>query len=329
MKPLILLTICAFSALAQAPANPPAAPPANPPATAPANPPASAPANPATPPAAAPAPAAPIPPETVVVTIEGKAWTKAEFEALIRNLPPGPQANYKVNKQAWLNQFALMNRLATLAKEDRIDQREPFRQRLEYSIEQFLAQAYIEVRSASPTLADGDIGKWFEAHKNEYKRARVLGIQVNWGGIPKAGETSRTDKDALALVEEIRKRCQAGESFADLAKKYSDDAATKEKGGEFPLIRPEDATLNREIKAAIFGTKPGEISRAIRQPSRFYLFKVVAFVEPTQSELRAEITQKIGQEQLMQWLEKMSKEVKAQIDAPAYFGLPEGLPEKK
>jgi hypothetical protein len=116
MKPLILVTIFALSALAQAPANPPAAPPANPPVVAPANPPATTPANPPTPPAATPKPAAPISPETVVATIDGKAWTKAEFDALVRNLPPDPQRNYRANKQAWLDQFALMSRLAMMAK---------------------------------------------------------------------------------------------------------------------------------------------------------------------------------------------------------------------
>lgn len=320
MKPLILLTICTLSALAQAPANPPAAPPDNPPATAPAT----APANPGTAPtAAAPKTPVTIPPETVVATIEGKAWTKAEFDALIRNLPPDPQRNYRANKQAWLDQFALMNRLAMLAKEDGVEQREPFKQRLEYNILQFLAQAYVDVRAASPALGDDAVGKWFEAHKNEYKRARVLGIQVNWGGIPKQGEIARTDKEAQAIVDDIQKRFKAGEAFDELAKKYSDDPATKEKGGQFPLIRPEDKALNKEIKAAIFATKPGELARVVRLPARFYIFKLVEFVEPTQQELRSEIMDKIGQEQLMQWLDKTRKEVKAEINAPAYFGLPE------
>lgn len=323
MKPLILVTIFALSALAQAPANPPAAPPANPPVVAPANPPATTPANPPTPPAATPKPAAPISPETVVATIDGKAWTKAEFDALVRNLPPDPQRNYRANKQAWLDQFALMSRLAMMAKENGIDQREPFKQRLEYNILQFLAQSYVDDRAATPKLDAETTGKWYEAHKNEYKRARVLGIEVNWGGIPKPGEIARTDKEAQAIVDDIQKRFKAGEAFDELAKKYSDDPNTKAKGGQFPLLRPEDKTLNKEIKTAIFATKPGELARVIRLPSRFYIFKLVEFVEPTQQELRSEIEDQIGQEQLRLWLDKTRKEVKAEINAPAYFGLPE------
>jgi hypothetical protein len=46
-------------------------------------------------------------------------------------------------------------------------------------------------------------------------------------------------------------------------------------------------------------------------------------VEPTQQELRSEIEDQIGQEQLRLWLDKTRKEVKAEINAPAYFGLPE------
>ena len=315
MKPLILLTICALSALAQAPANPPVGAPVNPSAPAPAS---SAP-----PVVAAPKPAVTVASETVVATIEGKAWTKAEFDAMIRNLPPGPQNNFKANKLGWLDQFALMNRLATMAKEDGVEQREPFKQQLEYNILQFLAQSYVDVRAASPTVANDAVEKWFEAHKNEYKRARVREIQVNWGGIPKPGETARTDKEAQAIVDDIQKRFKAGEAFDELAKKYSDDANTKAKGGQAPLLRPEDATLNREIKAAVFATKPGELARVVRLPSRFYIFKLEELVEPTQQELHAEIMNKIGQEQLMQWLDKTRKEVKTEINVPAYFGLPE------
>jgi hypothetical protein len=323
MKPLLVLTICGLSALAQAPATPPAAPPPNPPVAAPANPPSPAPANPAAHPPALLKPEPVIPPDTIVATIEGKAWTKNDFDAMIRNLPPGPQSNYRMNKQGWLDQFALMNHLATLAKEDGLDQREPYRQLLEYNILQFLAQAYIDVKAASPKFTDEDMKKWFDAHKDQYKRARVLAIQVVWGGIPKAGEKARTVKDAQDLIDEIQKRYKAGETFEDLAKKYSDDAASKDKGGALPLLRPEDNTLNREMKAAIFTTKAGELSHPVRLPGKFYLFKVLEFEDANEQELRKEIVDKIGQEQLMQWMEKARREVKAQINSPAYFGLSE------
>ncbi|MGO9240588.1 MAG: peptidylprolyl isomerase [Bryobacteraceae bacterium] len=323
MKPLLILTIFTVSALAQAPASPPPAPPAQPPVAAPGNPPAPAPATPAAQPLAMSPTAAAIPPDTVVATIEGKAWTKSDFDALIRNLPPGPQTNYRRDRQAWLNQYALMTRLATLAKEDGVDQREPFRQRLEYNILQFLAQAYIDVRTNSPKANDADMAKWFEAHKDQYKRARVLGIQVIWGGIPKEGEKARTVKEAQDLIDDIQKRVRAGEAFDELAKKYSDDATTKDKGGQFPLMRPEDNTLNREIKTAIFMTKAGELTHPVRLPGKFYIFKVLELVDPTQQDLRSEIMTKMGQEQLMQWLDKLQKEVKPEINSPAYFGLAE------
>lgn len=242
---------------------------------------------------------------------------------MIRNLPPGPQTNYRRDKQAWLNQFALMSRLATMAKEEGIDQREPFRQELEYDILQFLAQAYVDVRAASPKLGDEEMKKWFEAHKDQYKRARVKALQVVWGGIPKAGEKARTVKEAQDLVDDLQKRLKAGEDFDELVKKYSDDAATKEKGGELPLIHPEDNTMNAEVKSAIFTTRAGEWTRSVRLPGKFYIFKVVEFVEPTQQELRSEIVAKVGQEQLAQWMDKAQREVKAQINSPAYFGLPE------
>ena len=46
-------------------------------------------------------------------------------------------------------------------------------------------------------------------------------------------------------------------------------------------------------------------------------------MDPTKQELRSEIEDQIGQEQLRQWLDKTRIEVKAEINSPAYFGLPE------
>jgi len=54
-----------------------------------------------------------------------------------------------------------------------------------------------------------------------------------------ARRIARTDKEAQAIVDDVQKRYKRA-SFDELAKKYSDDPNTKEKGGQFPLLRPED-----------------------------------------------------------------------------------------
>ena len=262
-------------------------------------------------------------PDPVVVTIDGKQWTKSAFSALLRGLPPELKLGYDGNKQNWLDQYALMTRLAETAKKEGLDQMEPYKQQIEYNNLMFLAQSILDAKSSRPVISSAEMKSWFDSHKSQYKRARARGILVSWGQAPKEGEKLRTDSEAAAIVDQIVKRVKAGESFADLAKQFSEDVSTKDKGGEFPLIKPEDRSMNDSIKAAVFTLKPGELSRAIRLPGGIYVFKLEELVDPTMQDLNDEIITQIGRAQSIQWIESVRKDAKVEIKDPAFFGMPE------
>ena len=262
-------------------------------------------------------------PDPVVATIDGKDWTKSAFDALIRTLPPKLKQSYDHDKAGWLQQYALMTRLAALAKQEGLDQQEPYKQQLEYNNLMYLAQSMLNVKGTNPAVSSADMKTWFDNNKSQYKRARVRGILVSWGQIPKEGKVSRTDTEAAAIIDDVVKRAKAGESFADLAKQYSEDLSTKDKGGEFPLIKPEDKGINESIKAVVFTIKPGELSKAVRLPGGIYVFKLEELVDPTMESLNDEIITQIGRAQSIQWIETVRKETKAEIKDPAFFSTPE------
>ncbi len=262
-------------------------------------------------------------PDPVVVTIEGKDWTQTEFVKLISSLPPQVKRGYDSDKQGWLDQFALMTRLAAIAKQEGLDQKTPFKQQLEYNTMAFLAQIMLNEKGSDNNVTNEAMKAWFESNKSQYKRARALGIRVSWGTTAKEGEKGRTDTEAASIIDDVIKRAQAGESFADLAKQYSEDAASKNKGGEFPLFKPEDKATNESIKSAIFPLKPGEISKAVRLPGSLYVFKLVEFVEPSMQELNDEIITQIARARAIKWIETVRQETKAQIKDPVFFGMPE------
>ncbi len=90
----------------------------------------------------------------------------------------------------------------------------------------------------------------------------------------------RTEGKEIAEKEEIRKqmeeiwkRVKEGESFAELAKKYSQDQSSKDKGG---LI--EDlgrGYLEKPLDEAAFTIPPGEFSDIIETPIGYYIIKVI------------------------------------------------------
>jgi len=80
---------------------------------------------------------------------------------------------------------------------------------------------------------------------------------------------------ALEKAIEIRRRLLAGESFEELAKQYSDDPLTRDKGG---VVENEwaIADLRAEFQGAVDSLGVGEISQVLNTPNGFYILKVLS-----------------------------------------------------
>lgn len=80
----------------------------------------------------------------------------------------------------------------------------------------------------------------------------------------------RTDEEAQELIESVRKRAVAGESFAQLAKDYSEDKGSRVKGGS--LGEFEAGQMVPEFSEAAFAlAKPGDISEVIKTQFGYHI----------------------------------------------------------
>ncbi len=107
-----------------------------------------------------------------------------------------------------------------------------------------------------PQPSQQEIQQYFTAHQDDYSvpeqaRARHILIKVA------PGADAKTDAAAKAKAEDLLKQLQAGANFAELAKKYSDDPGSKDKGGELGFARR--GTMVPEFDKAIFSQKIGDI----------------------------------------------------------------------
>ncbi|MHB8741537.1 MAG: SurA N-terminal domain-containing protein [Sulfuricaulis sp.] len=87
-------------------------------------------------------------------------------------------------------------------------------------------------------------------------------------------------KDALTKIEGIAKLARAGADFAMLAKKYSADSATAAHGGDLGEIHHGE--LPKEVEAAVYALKPGEISKPVRSAYGYHLVKLTAYTPSKQ-----------------------------------------------
>ncbi len=81
------------------------------------------------------------------------------------------------------------------------------------------------------------------------------------------------DKEAPKRAEKAVGALKKGTPFADVAKQYSEDLATKQSGGNVGEVIKDKASLPKEVTDVLFGLKEGNISGVISTSSDYFIVR--------------------------------------------------------
>jgi peptidyl-prolyl cis-trans isomerase C len=311
MKPSFLIAFtCAAAAFlaAQTPAPKPSPAPAAPPQMLAA-------------PTPTPAQAAPISPDTVVVTVNGKSYTAKEMDELMSLLPPQAKATISKNPEQGLPQLFIMNALAEDAKKKKLDQVSPTKESIESRQRQYLAQILVQDENTHIRVNDAEQQAYYDAHKDLFESVKISAIYIAFTPNPKPGPDGKMpqgEAEAKVKADDLVKQLRGGADFAKLATERSDDKESAKKGGEYATIKRSD-NYPPAIKNAIFQLKDNEISEPVKQPAGFYIFKVTERHQQDFKELGNTLFEKVKQEKYNDWLKGMQRDLAPKIDTPEYF----------
>ncbi len=100
-------------------------------------------------------------------------------------------------------------------------------------------------------------------------------------------EEEKGDKVAKEKLEKIKAELKAGKEFAEVAKKYSEDEGTKDKGGLVDYMLPR-SFFDPQVADVAFKLKVGEYSEPIKQEFGYEIVQVVEKKEAVGKEFERE-----------------------------------------
>ncbi len=152
----------------------------------------------------------------------------------------------------------------------------------------------------SDNLTDKEIKKYYEDNiYGEIKASHIL-ISVDVEDDATDEEKEEADEVALKKANEVIKKLNKGKDFAKLAKEYSTDEATKEKGGDLGYFQPSD--MLDEFSAAVRELKKGEYTtEPVKTQYGYHIILKVDEKEKAElKEVKSEIKEKLTAQKLQE-----------------------------
>jgi peptidyl-prolyl cis-trans isomerase D len=202
--------------------------------------------------------------------------------------------------------------VARYYKENEGEFRLPDRARVSYLM--FRTKDYLSRVKLAPTAVED----YLKEHKDEYSRPRVIRAQQILLPLPpKATEAQR--QQAAQQAQELLGKAKAGADFAGLARAHSQDAASREKGGELGLVRRGQNPP--EWDKVAFGLKPGTMGLAVTNKG-IYLIKLEEIKEmerlpdaaqQVEARLKGEKARQLAKDAAQQAREELTRGTPAQV----------------
>lgn len=185
-------------------------------------------------------------------------------------------------------------------------------------------------------LNSGDLSRVFRGEKGLYliklegerggnsdsNNQKVMVKEVDVKHIILKPNQIRSDAQTQTLAQQVRQRLVAGDDFSALAKKYSDDKATANQGGDIGWVPTN--RLPPDTRRQINSLSKGEISRIFQTQDGYEIIKLVDKRQRDQTKQaeRTDARQALGKQRASEegdlWLRKLRDEAYVDIRLPNY-----------
>jgi len=190
-------------------------------------------------------------------------------------------------------------------------------------LEEAIAETVME-RELKINITDEQVKKFYDENPSKFEQPETVRAShiLLMTKDPTTGEDLAADKKEAKKkqAEDLVKRARASEDFAKLAKEYSEDPGSKDKGGEYTFPRGQ---MVPEFEASAFSLKTNEVSDIVTTQFGYHIIKLSEKI-PTKkvelakvsSDIKDYLKQQSAQKELPAYMERIKKEAGVEILDP-------------
>ncbi|MEO6182837.1 MAG: peptidylprolyl isomerase [Verrucomicrobiota bacterium] len=192
--------------------------------------------------------------------------------------------------------------------------------------EQTLCEVVIEREVKSKIkISDEEAKKFYETNPARFERpesVRVAHVLISTvDKVTQKPISSEKKKEKEKIAKDVKARADKGEDFAKLAKEFSEDPGSKDKGGEYTFAKKE---MVPEFETAAFSLKINQISDIVETRFGYHIIKLLQKIAPEKIafdkvllDLKEGLTQQELQKQVPDYFAKIKKEANVEVVSSA------------
>jgi parvulin-like peptidyl-prolyl isomerase len=283
----------------------------------------------AAPQAGAPQKAQSVPGDRVVLTIGDQKMTAAEVEKFIQALPSDYQAFYGGPGKHLLPQYLVQMKILTAeAIKEKLDEQPEVAYAIEIARESILVDAARKHLAQGVAVSDQELQEFYQKQKTQAEEVRVGRILIRTKeALFKSADPAHpglAETEARKKLEDIRKQILAGADFAQMAKQYSDDAASAASGGDAGYIKRGQAIP--VIVDAAYSLQPGQLSDILTTPYGLEIIKVEDRRTQPFEEAKPSLESQIRQSRANELIQRLMHQYRVAVDEDYFSSQPAKSP---
>lgn len=259
--------------------------------------------------------------DNYLATEEGKLLTQADFHFVHALLPIAPNAPEKEAKAAKKLVDSLYRKISNGANFGATIANAPSDYRFsggdlgwrkQDDLPSLMADIADDMQAGETAAPIKSASGWHLVHLAEKRGGKLMVKQSKVRHILLKPSEIRTDAQSKKLAKTLKKRLQNGESFADLAREFSDDIGSAQEGGELGWTNP--GQMVPAFENAMNSTAKGQISDPIQSQFGWHILEVQdrreqdMTAEAVRRKAENYLYQRKYQEELDAWLQRIRDE---------------------